>query len=224
MPVYQLPPHNEDWFPPPSAFDPGQDIVAVGGDLHHKRLRTAYRSGIFPWFNPGEEILWWCPQKRMVLKPHEVHISKSSRNLINQQRYTFKRNFNFEAVIERCQKIKRKGQRGTWLSNSLKHNFIQLHLAGMAHSLEAYRDDKLVGGLYGIAVGGVFTGESMFSEESNASKLCFMELCRHLQQQQFLLIDCQVYNPYLASLGAYEIERSRFLKLLAQAREMEEVF
>lgn len=220
MPVYQLPAHNEDWFPPPSAFDPGQDIVAIGGDLHHLRLKTAYQSGIFPWFNPGEEILWWCPQKRMVLKPEEVHISKSTRNLINQQRFTYKRDQNFEAVIERCQKIKRKGQQGTWLSNSLKHNFIQLHHAGMAHSYEAYQNDQLVGGLYGLAVGGVFTGESMFSEKSNASKLCFIELCRHLQEQNFLLIDCQVYNTYLASLGAYEIDREEFLKLLAKGREM----
>lgn len=213
MPIYRLP-DEINWFPPPSEFEPTEGIVAVGGDLSTERLLTAYHRGIFPWYNPGEEILWWCPLQRMVLRPEEVKVSKSSRNLLNRGIFEFRYNTAFPEVIAQCQNISRPGQEGTWISDELRENFTALHERGYAHSAEVYSEGELVGGLYGMVIGKVFVGESMFSLRSNASKICFIQLCRYLQKQGFRLIDCQIHNTYLESLGAYEIPREEYLSIL----------
>ena len=213
MPVYELPPQL--WFPPEEEFE-DHGIVAVGGDLSPQRLILAYQRGIFPWYNPDEPITWFSPIDRMVLPPSQVKISKSSRNLLNRQKFEVKADTRFVEVINNCQKIRRSGQAGTWLNDDLKHSIITLHKLGYAHSVEAYEEGKLVGGLYGLSIGKYFFGDSMFSVVSNASKICFITLARVLEQQGFKLIDCQVYNKHLASLGAFEIPRSEFLQKLAE--------
>jgi leucyl/phenylalanyl-tRNA--protein transferase len=220
MPIYQLHP-SKIWFPPPSQFEADQDVIAVGGAIEPNYLMAAYQHGAFPWFNPGEPILWWHPRKRMVLEPQEVKIRKSTRNLWNQKRFTFTINKAFADVIEQCQTIKRPGQEGgTWLSDTLKNSFINLHQRGYALSVEAWRDGQLVGGLYGFKNGAIFSGDSMFSKESNASKLAFIFMCKTFAQAGFKLIDCQIHNPYLESLGAYEISRQAFLEKLEQYRPL----
>lgn len=218
MPIYQLHP-QEIWFPPPQDFEHDQGVVAVGGSLSPAYLKAAYQQGIFPWFSPGEPILWWHPQQRMVLKPSQVKVSKSSRNLWNQQRFAFTVNKAFEGVIEQCQKIKRPGQDGgTWLSDTILESFVTLHRQGHAHSVEAWRHGNLVGGLYGFKTGAVFCGDSMFSKESNASKMAFIFMCRSFAQAGVELIDCQVYNQHLASLGAAEISRQAFIEEFASLK------
>ncbi len=210
MPVYAL--DKSLWFPPATEYEE-HGIVAVGGDLSLERLLEAYKQGIFPWYNQGEPITWWCPKMRMVLPPAEVKISKSSRNVLNQKRFSIKADVAFEEVINHCQKVKRKGQQGTWLNDELKQAMVELHQLGYAHSIESYDEtDTLVGGLYGLGIGRIFCGDSMFSLKNNASKIAFVSLCRVLARKEFKWIDCQVYNEHLASLGAYELPRSTFLK------------
>ena len=216
MPIYQLSP-TEIWFPEPELFEPDQDVVAIGGDISAKRLLAAYQHGIFPWYQEGEPIMWWHPRQRFILPPGEIKVTKSSRNLLNRNMFRFSFNTAFEQVIENCQNIKRSGQDGTWLSDELKANLIELNRRGHAFSAECWEGDELVGGLYGLIVGGIFMGDSMFSKRSNASKLTFIKLCEALQNAGFLAIDCQVYTEHLASLGAYEIPRSEFIELLEKA-------
>ncbi len=211
MSVYQL--DNDLWFPPPHEYE-DHGIVAVGGDLSVERLLLAYRQGLFPWYNENEPITWYCPATRMVLKPGEVKISKSSRNLLNRDKFEIRIDSCFEEVIDRCQQIRRPGQDGTWLNDALKNSIIELHRLGFAHSFETFEKGKLVGGLYGLSIGRVFFGDSMFSEVSNASKIAFIKMCQRLAQNNFQLIDCQVYNPHLESLGAEEISRDDFLQLI----------
>lgn len=211
MPVYQL--GEELWFPTEEDYEE-HGVVAIEGDLSIDRVLLAYSMGIFPWYNEDEPILWWCPAKRMVLKPSEVKVSKSTRNLLNRNLFTIKYDTAFEEVINACQKIPRPGQEGTWLNDEMKQVYIQLHKMGIAHSVECWQNDKLVGGLYGLTIGKIFCGESMFSRVSNASKIAFIHLARKLEKEEFLLIDCQVYNDYLASLGAYEIPRKEFLEIV----------
>tara|TARA_Y100001934_G_C12357273_1_gene778791 strand:+ start:1507 stop:2193 length:687 start_codon:yes stop_codon:yes gene_type:complete len=213
MPIYQLD-NQSMWFPTPDLWEPDEGIVAVGGDLNPKRLEAAYDQGIFPWNEPESDLLWWCPLERMVLRPKEVHISKSSRNLINQERFQISFNKDFDGVIEACKEVNRPGQEGTWITDEHISSFKQLHREGRAFSVEAWQDDHLVGGLYGITTGACFSGESMFSKQSNAGKICFIELCKRLEFWGIPLIDCQIYNSYLASLGAYRISRESFLKAL----------
>lgn len=208
MPVYQL--DERLWFPPEEEYEE-HGVVAVGGDLSTSRLVLAYQMGIFPWYNPDEPITWWNPYKRMVLKPQEVKISKSSRNLLNRNLFTLKFDTCFDEVLNNCQKIERKNQDGTWLNEDLKSALLELHKLGLAHSVECWKENELVGGLYGISMGKMFFGESMFSKESNASKIAFIGLCRKLESLNFNWVDCQIHNPYLESLGAYEIDRSEFL-------------
>lgn len=227
MPIFEL---DKDFFdfPNPKDWDLNDGIIAVGGDLNYRRLQIAYRQGIFPWNEPNCEILWWHPLERMVLRPHEVNISKSSRNIINQGKFEIRYNTAFEEVIRTCQKIRRDGQFGSWITEEHISSFLKLHQLGEAHSVEAWRNNQLVGGLYGLVVGSCFMGESMFSKESNAGKMAFIALCKRLDNWGFRLIDCQIYNRYLASLGAYSIPRNRFLKELEIARhenlDLEEVF
>lgn len=191
-----------------------EGILAVGGDLSPERLLLAYKSGIFPWFNDDEPIFWWAPNPRMVLFPDELIVSKSMRNILNRNIFTVTFNQNFKDVISNCQKIKRDGQNGTWITNDMIEAYCKLHELGIAKSVEVWQNDELVGGLYGIDLGHVFCGESMFSKVSNASKVAFIALVNQLKKDNYKLLDCQVYNEHLESLGCREIERDDFMKIL----------
>ena len=201
------------FFPPVSQAN-RDGIHAVGGDLSPERLQLAYKSGIFPWFEDGEPIIWWSPNPRMVLFLDELIVSKSMRNILNRD--TFKVTFNqdFRAVISNCQNIKREDQNGTWITNEMIEAYCKLHELGIAKSVEVWQNDILVGGLYGVDVEHVFCGESMFSKVSNASKVGFIALVNHLKQEKYKLLDCQVYNPHLESLGCREIKRDVFMQIL----------
>lgn len=201
------------YFPPVSEADE-EGILAVGGDLSPERLKLAYNRGIFPWFNEGEPILWWAPDPRMVLFLDELVISKSMRNILNRKQFTVTFNTNFKEVISNCQKIQRIGQDGTWISDDIVESYCELNRQGIAKSVEVWQDDVLVGGLYGVDLGHVFCGESMFSKVSNASKVAFISLVKHLEEENYKLLDCQVYNPHLNSLGCREIDREEFMGIL----------
>lgn len=204
---------KEILFPP--VIEANEDgLLAIGGDLSVERLELAYRSGIFPWFNEGEPIIWYSPDPRMVLFPKDLKISKSMRQVIRRNDFKVTFNENFAEVISNCKNIYRVGQGGTWITNEMQQAYIKLHEKGIAKSVEVWLDDELVGGLYGIDLGTVFCGESMFSTVSNASKLAFISLVQKLEKENYQLIDCQVYNNHLASLGADEISRTEFLKFL----------
>lgn len=189
-------------------------LLAVGGDLSPERLLLAYKNGIFPWFNEDSMILWWSPDPRMVLFPNKIKISKSMAQVIKSNKFRITRNTQFEEVVNACSAIKRKGQAGTWITPEMKSAYLKLHQMGIAKSIEVWENDNMVGGLYGIDLGNVFCGESMFSRKSNASKFAFISLAKELQQKEYKLIDCQVYTAHLESLGAEEIPRKQFIKIL----------
>jgi leucyl/phenylalanyl-tRNA---protein transferase len=189
-------------------------LLAVGGDLSPERLLLAYKNGIFPWFNEDSMILWWSPDPRMVLFPEKVKISKSMAQVIKSNRFRITWNAEFGKVINACSAIIRKGQHGTWITPEMKSAYTKLHQMGIAKSIEVWENDVLVGGLYGIDLGNVFCGESMFSRTSNASKFAFVCLAKELQQKKYRLIDCQVYTAHLESLGAEEIPRKQFIEIL----------
>ena len=189
-------------------------VLAIGGDLFPERLILAYKSGIFPWYNDGEPIVWWSPNPRMVLFLEELVVSKSMRSTINRNIFEVTFNQNFRGVISHCQKIKRDGQRGTWITNDMIEAYCKLNEMGVAKSVEVWQNKELVGGLYGIDLGNIFCGESMFSKVSNASKMAFIALVNQLKTDNYLLLDCQIYNEHLESLGCREIERDAFLKIL----------
>lgn len=199
---------------PPVDMASSDGILAFGGDLEPQRLILAYRSGIFPWYNEGEPIIWYSPPKRMVLFPGELQISKSMYRFRAKSQFRLTWNNAFHQVIEHCQKTPRKGQSGTWITEDMKKAYIELHQMGLAKSVEVWEGDELVGGLYGIDLGHIFCGESMFSKVSNTSKLAFIHLVEVLQDENYKLIDCQVYNRHLASLGAREIPREEFMEFL----------
>ena len=189
-------------------------IIALGGDLSPERLKLAYKSGIFPWFEDGEPITWWSPNPRMVLYLDELVVTKSMRNVLNRSIFTITFNQNFREVISNCQQIKRDGQNGTWITNDMIEAYCNLHELGIAKSVEVWQYGQIVGGLYGIDLGHIFCGESMFSKVSNASKVAFINLVRYLQQENYKLLDCQVYNEHLESLGCREIPREDFISIL----------
>lgn len=189
-------------------------LLAVGGDLSPERLMLAYRNGIFPWFNEDSLILWWSPDPRMVLFPEKVKISSSMQKVLRSGKFRLSWNTQFEKVIDACAVIKRKDQGGTWITPEMKKAYINLHQQGVAKSIEVWEGELLVGGLYGIDLGHVFCGESMFSKSSNASKFAFIHLAKTLQEQNYKLIDCQVYTAHLESLGAEEIPRKDFVEML----------
>lgn len=197
---------------PPVNHANSEGLLAIGGDLSPERLLLAYRSGIFPWFNEDSPILWWSPDPRMVLYPHKIKISKSMRKVLRDGKFRLTKNTCFETVIERCSQIERPGQEGTWITRDMQKAYIELHNRGHAHSYEVWENDRLVGGLYGIDIGDVFCGESMFSTVSNASKFAFIKLAQELKSKKYALIDCQMYTEHLASLGAVRIPRKDFLK------------
>ena len=202
------------WFPDvEESTDEG--IVAVGGDLSVERLILAYSKGIFPWYSSDRSpILWWSPDPRFVLFPENLIVSKSMRPYFNQNKFKVTWDQNFEDVIKNCQKIDREDQLGTWITSKMLAAYIQLHKKGYAHSVEVWLDNELVGGLYGISLGKVFFGESMFAKVSNASKFGFISLVNQLKQKGFLLIDCQQETKHLESLGANAIKRKDFIDIL----------
>lgn len=210
MPLFAL--DKELVFPPVHLAEP-DGLLAVGGDLSTKRLLLAYRSGIFPWYE-GEHILWWSPDPRFILFPEELKISKSMKPLLNKNHFEFTINKAFTQVINNCKTISRRDQASTWITDAVKEAFINLHQLGFAHSAEVWKDGELVGGLYGIRLGNVFFGESMFSKQSNASRYAFIKYVQFLKSENVELIDCQVYTDYLESMGARMIPREVFIELL----------
>ena len=213
MPVYRL--TDEILFPPVSHAAEG-GLLAVGGDLAPERLLAAYRAGIFPWYSAGEPILWWSPDPRCVLIPGELRVARSMRQFLKKGSLQVSFDRDFAAVIAACQKP-RPGQEGTWITPEMKAAYGRLFELGYAHSVEVWREGELVGGLYGISLGRVFFGESMFSRTANASKTALIALVEHLGARGFSLIDCQVESPHLLSLGARPIPRRKFCALLAAA-------
>lgn len=199
-------------FPPAEMADP-DGLLAIGGDLSRERLVYAYRHGIFPWYE-NKYILWWCPDPRFVLFPGELKISSSMKQLLKKNSFEFTTNRDFGAVINQCKTVSRRGQEGTWITDEMRNAFNDLHKAGIAHSAEVWTNGELAGGLYGIRMGKVFFGESMFSRYSNASKFAFIRYVEHLKSEGVLLIDCQVYTSHLESLGARMIPRNQFLELV----------
>jgi leucyl/phenylalanyl-tRNA--protein transferase len=204
---------QELYFPSVAHASP-EGIVAVGGDLSPERLVLAYQLGIFPWFEEEEPILWWSPPERMVLFFEDLKISKSMRNTINRQQFKVTFNTVFREVILNCKKISRKDQTGTWITDNMVEAYCKLHELGIAKSVEVWENNALVGGLYGVDLGHVFCGESMFSKSPNASKFAFIALAKQLEMANYSLLDCQVYNDHLASLGCVEIDREDFLRVL----------
>lgn len=208
MPIYML--DDEIWFPPHGESD--SDIMAIGGDLSEARLITAYANGIFPWYDDPDEILWWSPKARCVLFLDELKISKSMRNVRNRGIYTCTMDQAFIDVVEGCRSGDREGQ--TWIHDEVIAAYSKLFDLGLAHSVEVWLEGQLVGGLYGISLGHMFFGESMFSKAPNSSKLGFITLCEKLKAKGWKVIDCQIYNDHLGSLGARDIPREEFLNLL----------
>lgn len=201
------------YFPPVEETSP-EGIIAVGGDLSVERLLLAYKSGIFPWFDEDEPILWWAPSERMVLFFEDLKISKSMRKVIREKRFKITVNKAFKEVILNCKRVIRKDQAGTWITDDIVGAYVKLHEIGVAKSIEVWQGDELVGGLYGVDLGNVFCGESMFSKVSNASKVAFIYLAKYLERSNYKILDCQVYNDHLASLGCVEIDREDFMAIL----------
>lgn len=206
-----------------SAFDVPDGLLAAGGDLSSARLLYAYRHGIFPWYDDGQPILWWSPDPRCVLRPHEFHVSRRLRRWLGQCGFEVSFNACFDDVIDACAQD-RVGQHGTWITGEMREAYTRLHLDGWAHSIEIWHGGDLVGGLYGLAIGRAFFGESMFSGSTNASKAAMLALCRHMLMHDFLLLDCQVESPHLISLGAKLIPRRKFAAELRRACKSETRF
>lgn len=210
--------HNVFEFPPLGLADE-DGLLAVGGDLSPQQLLYAYTLGIFPWYNPNEPILWWSPDPRFVLFPQKLKLTRNNKKLFKRHSYRVTYDNAFEQVISKCQKIPRKGQEGTWITDDILKAYSKLHQLGFAHSVEVWENEKLVGGLYGVSLGRSFFGESMFSEVSGASKVGFIHLVKNLELQGFELIDCQVYTPYLESFGAEMIPRDDFVSRITNSFE-----
>ena len=214
MPVYLLP--DELIFPSPHLARK-EGLLAVGGDLSQKRLLLAYRMGIFPWYSEDEPIMWWSPDPRLVLYPSEFRVSRSLKRAIRKKMFDLTVDEAFESVINSCARSRTKADEGTWIVEEMIAAYRRLHESGLAHSVEAWQDGKLAGGLYGVSLGKCFFGESMFTQISNASKVALAALVKHLQALEFSLIDCQISTPHLLSFGAQEIPRTRFLSELERA-------
>jgi leucyl/phenylalanyl-tRNA--protein transferase len=218
VPIYALP--NEILFPDPELADPS-GLLAVGGDLQPSRLLQAYANGIFPWYSEGQPILWHSPDPRFVLFPRELRVSRSLRQTIRKDSFRITLDEAFEEVIERCAAVPRPGQDGTWITDEMIDGYIELHRLGLAHSAEAWSGGELVGGLYGVSLGSIFFGESMFADRSDASKVAFVTLVEQLLRWDFSLIDSQVHTDHLERFGSTEIPRARYLRLLREALDTE---
>lgn len=204
---------KELFFPPLDMADE-DGLLAMGGDLSTERLLLAYRSGIFPWYNEDDPICWWSPNPRFVLYPAELKVTNSMKTVLQNGKYRFTTNRAFKQVIQNCKTVTRQGQNGTWISPAMQKAYTTLHEMGYAHSAEAWQDGQLIGGLYGIRVGNLFFGESMFSLKPNASKFAFINYVRQLQKENVQLIDCQLHTNHLESLGARMIPRQLFIEML----------
>jgi leucyl/phenylalanyl-tRNA--protein transferase len=222
MPIFRLSEKIE--FPPP-CFARSDGLLCIGGDLSSQRLLLAYQNGIFPWFSQSEPLLWWSPDPRLVILPQNIYISKSLTKKIKKQVFTIKIDTAFERTIRACAgpRFNRPEEEGTWLVDEMIESYTRLHELGYAHSIETWREDKLVGGLYGISLGGSFFGESMFSLEADASKLALVALATHLGKHKFDLIDCQVTSNHLVSMGAEEISRDSFLAIIEKSVKRKDI-
>jgi leucyl/phenylalanyl-tRNA--protein transferase len=207
--VFQLLPGVIQFPDPALADDDG--LLAIGGDLSEERLKLAYHNGIFPWYSADEPILWYAPHERCVIFPEKIKVSKSMEQVFKRNVFTVTIDRDFKSVIMNCASVPRKDQDGTWITNDMQQAYINLHEKGIAHSVEVWKDDKLAGGLYGLQINNVFCGESMFSKEANASKVALVWLCRNMN---LTLIDCQLPNPHLMSMGAEMISREEYWEIL----------
>jgi leucyl/phenylalanyl-tRNA--protein transferase len=214
MPVYAL--NTEIIFPDPNLAD-DHGLLAVGGDLRPERLVLAYANGIFPWYSDGDPIMWWSPDPRLILYPENFKVSKSLRQTLRNGNFEIKYDTDFGNVIDYCAKIPRNGEEGTWITDEMKKAYIDLHRTGFAHSVETYRDGKLVGGLYGVSLGKAFFGESMFHLERDASKVALYNLIEKIKGWNFRFIDAQIETNHLKSLGAVTISRAEYLNILEEA-------
>lgn len=213
MPVYSLD-ENEINFPLPElAEDDG--LLAIGGDLKKERLLLAYTNGIFPWYNPGEPILWWCPKRRFIIRPNEIHISHSMKKYLKKHDVKIEIDRDFADTIHQC-RTKREFEEGTWITDEMEAAYINMHKSGFAMSVEAFVDGELAGGLYGIVIGRCFFGESMFSEKENGSKIALIMLAKILAANQFAMIDCQLHTDHLESMGGVYISWEEYKSLLEQ--------
>lgn len=213
MTIYRIP--EEHIFPPVAEAEPN-GLLGVGGDLAPSRLVKAYKSGIFPWYSRNQPILWFAPDPRFVLFPEEFKIQRSLKKVVKKDLFEIRINTCFSKVIERCSEKPRPGQFGTWITEDMKRSYTDLNTDGIAHSFEAYQDGQLVGGLYGLVIGSVFAGESMFADVSDASKVAFVWTVKQMIEWGIQLIDCQVYTEHLERFGAREIPRLEYMKLLRQ--------
>jgi len=211
MPIFKL--SDDLIFPHPSLAEE-DGLLAIDGDLSPERLMLAYGNGIFPWFSEDEPILWWSPDPRFILYPKDIKISHSMKKLLKKNVYRISFDTCFRDVISNCANVRKES--GTWITKGMIEGYCKLHELGYAHSVEAWYEEKLVGGLYGISIGKCFFGESMFSTKSNASKAAFITLCKKLEEQGYIMVDCQVYTEHLESLGAVNISREKFLELLKE--------
>lgn len=211
MPVYELDDENISFPNPKLAEEDG--LLAIGGDLSVDRLVHAYSNGIFPWFNQGEPILWWCPQERFIIKPSEIHVSKSMKKFFKKHEIGLQLDRDFQNTMHRC-RTKREFKEGTWITDDMEAAYYNLYLNGFAHSVEAYVDGELAGGLYGVCLGRCFFGESMFSDQPNGSKIALILLAELLEANNFEMIDCQFHTPHLESMGGIAISYDEYRKLL----------
>lgn len=217
MPVYKI--TDELIFPfPDLAREDG--LLGVGGDLSPTRLLLAYENGIFPWFSANDPIMWWSPDPRCIIRPGDIHVSRSLKKFMRKTDFSISADTDFRSVIEACSKVPRKEEGGTWIGKEMVEAYCELHHLGMAHSIEFWHEKKLVGGMYGISIGASFFGESMFSFLPNASKIALLILCRFLERKNFVMLDCQLYNPHLESMGAIEIDRAEFLEMLKESNKI----
>lgn len=216
MPIYQL--TDEIIFPKPElAEDDG--LLAIGGDLRWERLLLAYCNGIFPWYSEDEPILWWCTKPRFIIKPNEVRVSKSMKRVFNRGEFKVTFNNDFEGVISNCKALREKGE-GTWITDDMKEAYINLFNKGFALSVEVYKESKLVGGLYGVKIGRCFFGESMFSIETNASKVALISICKKLERENYLFLDCQMHTNHLESMGGKFVSWGEFESMLQEGIDL----
>ena len=212
MPVYQL--SDEIMFPNPDLAEE-DGLLAVGGDLSFERLILAYCNGIFPWYSEGEPILWWCPKPRFIIKPSEINISKSMKRVFNKGEFKVTFDEDFNEVIKNCKEL-RENKEGTWITNEIMEAYINLHKKGFATRVEVYKDQELVGGLYGVKIGKCFFGESMFSKKSNASKVALISICKKLEEEGYIFLDCQMHTNHLESMGGKFVSWKEFKVMLKE--------
>ena len=216
MQIYQL--TDEIMFPNPELAEE-DGLLAIGGDLRWERLVLAYCNGIFPWYNEDDPILWWCTKPRFIIKPNEVRISKSMKRVFNRGEFKVTFNNDFEGVISNCKALREKGE-GTWITDDMKEAYINLFNKGFALSVEVYKESKLVGGLYGVKIGRCFFGESMFSIETNASKVALISICKKLERENYLFLDCQMHTNHLESMGGKFVSWGEFKSMLQEGIDL----